>query len=95
GMQTMAEQFGGKVACSDVSEFGYAQIRLHVNTGLLHDIRDHFDDKGNALLDVWMSHGDKVVELPEDFELIASTDSCPIAGMAHRSEPFYGIQFHP
>ena len=95
GMQTMAEQFGGKVASSPVSEFGYAQIRLHANKGLLHDIRDHFDDHGNPLLDVWMSHGDKVIELPVDFELIASTDSCPIAGMAHRTEPFYGIQFHP
>ena len=97
GMQTMAEQFGGKVACSNVSEFGYAQIKLAPSSGsgLLHDIRDHFDDQGNSLLDVWMSHGDKVVELPADFELIASTDTCPIAGMAHRSKPFYGIQFHP
>ncbi|MCB1699596.1 MAG: glutamine-hydrolyzing GMP synthase, partial [Halioglobus sp.] len=95
GMQTMAEQFGGKVASSNVSEFGYAQIKLHFNGGLLHDIRDHFDDQGNGLLDVWMSHGDKVVGLPEEFELIASTESCPIAGMAHRSKPFYGIQFHP
>jgi GMP synthase (glutamine-hydrolysing) len=95
GMQTMAEQFGGKVACSDVSEFGYAQIRQVGNGGLLHDIRDHIDDHGNALLDVWMSHGDKVVELPENFELIAETESCPIAGMAHIEKPFSGIQFHP
>jgi len=95
GMQTMAEQFGGKVAGSHVSEFGYAQITLMGDNGLLHDIRDHIDHDGNALLDVWMSHGDKVVELPEEFELIASTESCPIAGMAHRSLPFYGIQFHP
>ncbi len=95
GMQTMAEQFGGRVEGSHVSEFGYAQIRLVGNGGLLHDIRDHIDDHGNALLDVWMSHGDKVVELPPDFELIAETDSCPIAGMAHSDKPFYGIQFHP
>ena len=95
GMQTMAEQFGGKVASSNVSEFGYAQIKLHFNGGLLHDIRDHFDEDGNGLLDVWMSHGDKVVELPPDFELIAETASCPIAGMAHKTKPFYGIQFHP
>ena len=97
GMQTMAEQFGGEVACSNVSEFGYAQIKLAPSSGsgLLHDIRDHFDDQGNSLLDVWMSHGDKVFALPDDFELIASTDTCPIAGMAHRSKPFYGIQFHP
>ncbi|RLQ23818.1 glutamine-hydrolyzing GMP synthase [Seongchinamella sediminis] len=95
GMQTMAEQFGGKVACSNVSEFGYAQIRQVGNGGLLHDIRDHIDEQGNGLLDVWMSHGDKVVELPGEFELIAETESCPIAGMAHRDKPFYGIQFHP
>ena len=95
GMQTMAEQFGGRVSPSTTSEFGYAQIRLLDNGGLLHDIRDHIDDQGHSLLDVWMSHGDKVVELPEGFELIAETDSCPIAGMAHREHPWYGIQFHP
>ncbi|TDG14993.1 glutamine-hydrolyzing GMP synthase [Seongchinamella unica] len=95
GMQTMAEQFGGQVACSNISEFGYAQIRQVGNGGLLHDIRDHIDEQGNGLLDVWMSHGDKVVELPDNFELIAETESCPIAGMAHREQPFYGIQFHP
>ncbi|MCR9105190.1 MAG: glutamine-hydrolyzing GMP synthase, partial [Gammaproteobacteria bacterium] len=95
GMQTMAEQFGGKVAGSDISEFGYAQIRQVGNGGLLHDIRDHLDAHGNGLLDVWMSHGDKVVELPPEFELIAETESCPIAGMAHKEKPFFGIQFHP
>jgi len=95
GMQTMAEQFGGRVAGSATSEFGYAQIRTLGNAGLLHDIRDHIDGDGNSLLDVWMSHGDKVVELPEDFELTAETENCPIAGMAHKSKPFYGIQFHP
>jgi len=95
GMQTMAEQFGGKVQGSDVSEFGYAQIRQVGNGGLLHDIRDHIDEQGKGLLDVWMSHGDKVVELPPEFELIAETESCPIAGMAHRDKPFFGIQFHP
>jgi GMP synthase (glutamine-hydrolysing) len=95
GMQAMAEQFGGRVQGSPVSEFGYAQIRQVGDGGLLHDIRDHIDDHGRGVLDVWMSHGDKVVELPPEFELIAETDSCPIAGMAHREKPFYGIQFHP
>lgn len=95
GMQTMAEQFGGKVECSDVSEFGYAQITREGEGALLHDISDHIDGSGNSLLDVWMSHGDKVVELPADFALMASTPTCPIAGMAHKTLPFYGIQFHP
>jgi GMP synthase (glutamine-hydrolysing) len=95
GMQTMAEQFGGRVESSPTSEFGYAQVRVLGNRGMLHDIRDHIDDDGVSLLDVWMSHGDKVVELPEDFELMAETDNCPIAGMVHKEKPFYGIQFHP
>ena len=95
GMQAMAEQFGGRVAGSPVSEFGSAQIRQVGSGGLLHDIRDHIDELGNGLLDVWMSHGDKVVELPPDFEVIAETASCPIAGMAHKNKPFFGIQFHP
>jgi len=95
GMQTMAEQFGGHVACSNISEFGYAQIRLSHKPGLLHDIKDHVDADGRGLLDVWMSHGDKVDVLPEGFELMAETASCPIAGMYHREKPLYGIQFHP
>ncbi len=95
GMQTMAVQMGGEVAGSDSSEFGYAQIRRTSNGGLLHDISDHIDEDGNLLLDVWMSHGDKVSSLPTDFECIAATDSCPIAGMAHQQKPWFGIQFHP
>jgi GMP synthase (glutamine-hydrolysing) len=94
GMQTMAEQFGGKVAGSATSEFGYARINRVGEGGLLHDISDHIEG-GVSSLDVWMSHGDKVVQLPADFVLTAETDNCPIAGMAHREKPFYGIQFHP
>ena len=95
GMQTMAVQFGGDVAASPSSEFGYAQIRLTAESGLLRDIRDHLDADGAALLDVWMSHGDKVSVLPEGFAVIAETASCPVAAFAHRDKPFYGIQFHP
>ncbi|GLS26120.1 glutamine-hydrolyzing GMP synthase [Marinibactrum halimedae] len=95
GMQTMAEQFGGKVAGSDVREFGYAQIQTHGQSALLKDISDHVDHDGNSLLDVWMSHGDKVVALPEQFSLMASTPSCPLAGMFWEEKDFYGLQFHP
>lgn len=96
GMQTMAEQMGGKVHSSDVHEFGYAQIKVDGSAALLHDIKDHVDESdGSALLDVWMSHGDKVVEMPAGFELMASTESCPIAGMYHPDKNFFGVQFHP
>ena len=95
GMQTMAAQLGGAVEGSDTSEFGYAQIRRTSHTGLLSGLADETDAAGTQLLDVWMSHGDKVSVLPPDFELIAETDSCPIAGMAHFEKPWFGIQFHP
>ncbi len=95
GMQTMSVQLGGKVQASDLHEFGYAQIKVHGKSALLHDIRDHVDHDGNALLDVWMSHGDKVSEIPPGFEVMASTDSCPIAGMYCEEKDFYGVQFHP
>lgn len=96
GMQTMAEQLGGKVQGSDVREFGYAQIKVEAEAVLIRDIKDHVDaESGKGLLDVWMSHGDKVVAMPEDFELMFSTDSCPIAGMYNAEKNFFGVQFHP
>jgi len=95
GMQTMAGQLGGKVDTSDIREFGYAQVKLEGESSLLREIADHTDNDGESLLDVWMSHGDKVVAMPEGFSLMASTSSCPIAGMVHEEKRFYGIQFHP
>jgi GMP synthase (glutamine-hydrolysing) len=95
GMQTMAAQLGGKVESSTKREFGYAQVEAHGHSRLLSDIEDHTTDKGIGLLDVWMSHGDRVVELPEGFRKIASTDHAPLAGMADDERGYYGLQFHP
>ena len=95
GMQTMAAQLGGKVEASNEREFGYAQVRARGHTKLLKDIEDHVTDEGYGMLDVWMSHGDKVTQLPEGFKLMASTESAPIAGMADESRNYYGVQFHP
>jgi len=95
GMQTMAAQLGGKVENADHREFGYAQVRARGHTSLLEDIEDHTSPEGYGLLDVWMSHGDRVCTLPEGFILMASTDSAPIAGMADEARGFYGVQFHP
>ena len=95
GMQTMAAQLGGKVESSDKHEYGYAQVRARGHSELLRDIEDHTNEQGRGLLDVWMSHGDRVIELPPGFKAIASTDNAPIAGMADEDRGFYGIQFHP
>lgn len=94
GMQTMAEQLGGKVEASEKHEFGYASVEAHGHSRLLNDITDRVES-GIAELDVWMSHGDKVVQLPEGFELMASTESAPIAGMFSAEKDFYAVQFHP
>ncbi len=95
GMQTMAAQLGGKVENSAKREFGYAEIRAHGHTPLLRDIQDRVEDSGAAWLDVWMSHGDKVTELPPGFKVICENASTPIAGMADVSRNFYALQFHP
>jgi len=95
GMQAMAAQLGGRVEVSAKREFGYAQVRAHAHTRLLTDIEDHTSPEGYGLLDVWMSHGDRVSALPPGFELMASTSGTPIAGMADDRRSFYGLQFHP
>ena len=95
GMQTMTAQMGGKVENADHHEYGYAQVRAHGHSALLSDIEDHATPEGYGMLDVWMSHGDRVMEMPEGFKLMASTDSCPVAGIANEDKRFYGVQFHP
>ena len=95
GMQTMAEQLGGATEGSDKREFGYAQISVAAEDDLLGGIMDHVGHDGGALLDVWMSHGDKVARAPAEFTVTASTPSCPIAAMTWPEKRFYGVQFHP
>lgn len=95
GMQTMAAQLGGIVENAEHREFGYASVRARGHTALLTDIEDSVTPEGYGLLDVWMSHGDHVIELPAGFKLMASTDNAPIAGMADETRRFYGVQFHP
>jgi len=95
GMQTMAQQLGGKVEGGHTREFGYAEVRARGHTALLKNIADFTTPEGHGMLKVWMSHGDKVTELPPGFKLMASTDSCPIAGMADEARGYYAVQFHP
>lgn len=95
GMQTMATQLGGKVEGSNTREFGYAEVRAHGHTELLKGIEDFVTAEGHGMLKVWMSHGDKVTQLPEGFKVMCSTLSCPIAGMADETRRFYAVQFHP
>jgi len=95
GMQTMAQQLGGRVEAGAKREFGYAEVRARGHARLLKDIADFTTPEDHGMLRVWMSHGDKVTAMPPGFKLMASTESCPIAGMADEARRFYGVQFHP
>ena len=95
GMQTMAAQLGGAVATGRVREFGYAEVRARGHSALFRDLQDRTNADGHGLLDVWMSHGDKVTALPPGFRLIGSSPACDIAAMADESRRFYAVQFHP
>ena len=95
GMQTMAAQLGGQVEMGRVREFGYAEVRARGHSALLRDLQDRVTVEGHGLLDVWMSHGDKVNAVPPGFKIIASNAATPIAGMADEGRKFYGVQFHP
>jgi GMP synthase (glutamine-hydrolysing) len=95
GMQAMAEQLGGKVENGKIREFGYAEVRARGHTTLLNGINDFVTPEGHGMLKVWMSHGDKIIDMPPGFKLMASTDNCPIAGMADEERRLYALQFHP
>ena len=95
GMQTMAQQLGGRVAPAAAREFGYAEVRTTGPCRLLDEIHDRIDAQGRAVLDVWMSHGDRVEALPPGFTAVGSTDHAPLAAMCDEQRRFYGVQFHP
>ena len=95
GMQTMAAQLGGLVEASDTREFGYAEVRARGHSKLFQDIEDRVNAKGHGLLDVWMSHGDRVVQLPQGFFACGQTRDVPLAAMADDERRYYGVQFHP
>jgi len=95
GMQTMAAQLGGKVENASKHEYGYAEVRARGHSRLLTDIQDRCEDDGKAWLDVWMSHGDKVAELPPGFQVMCENAATPIAGMFDPARNFYAVQFHP
>ena len=95
GMQAMAYQLGGKVEGGHKREFGHADVRARGHTRLFDGIQDYVTAEGHGMLTAWMSHGDKVTEMPPGFKLMASTESCPIAGMADEARGFYALQFHP
>src|SRR6185295_4504404 len=95
GMQTMAAQLGGEVEGGRVREFGYAEVRARGHSALLDTVQDRVNAEGHGLLDVWMSHGDKVTKMPPGFKVIASNAATPIAGMADEARKLYGVQFHP
>lgn len=95
GMQFMAQSLGGKVEAGAKREFGYAEIRARGHSQLFNGLQDRSNAEGHGLLDVWMSHGDKVTAMPAGFSVIAETPSCPIAAMADETRKFYAVQFHP
>ncbi|MBE9563070.1 MAG: glutamine-hydrolyzing GMP synthase, partial [Proteobacteria bacterium] len=95
GMHIMALQLGGQVTSSEQREFGYTQVKVQNHSQLLQNIKDQIGDNSEILLDVWMSHGDKVSKLPSGFKTIAVTENAPIAAMADAERHFYGLQFHP
>jgi GMP synthase (glutamine-hydrolysing) len=95
GMQAMAAQLGGAVETGRIREFGYAEVRARGHSALFRDLQDRSNAEGHGLLDVWMSHGDKVTALPPGFRVIASNDACPVAAMADEGRRFYAVQFHP
>ena len=87
GMQTLAEQMGGHVISVDQKEFGHSELEIETESILFKGL--------NKKINVWMSHGDQVQDLPDDFNLVASTASAPIAAMEHKDLPIFAIQFHP
>ncbi|MEJ6077326.1 glutamine-hydrolyzing GMP synthase [Vibrio sp. 1-Bac 57] len=96
GMQTMSHQLGGAVIKGEgEGEFGYAKVEVQAESAFFNSIEDAISEQGKPLLDVWMSHGDKVSAIPADFITVANTATCQFAAIANEEKHFYGVQFHP
>ncbi len=95
GMQAMAAQLGGEVEAATHREFGYARVRPGASNRLLDGLAEARHPEGEPSLNVWMSHGDRVRDMPPGFKAIATTANAPLAGMADEDRGFYGLQFHP
>jgi len=95
GMQAIAQHFGGKVEVSADREFGCSYLTLRHHSTLFADIEDSLTSSGAAQIEVWMSHGDRVSEMPKEFVCIAESKHAPIAAIAHTTAKIYGVQFHP
>jgi GMP synthase (glutamine-hydrolysing) len=93
GLQEMAWHFGKNtgVAAGEKREYGHASLKVESHGGHMDEL---FKDIGNDV-EVWMSHGDKLSHMPQDFETVARTNNSPYAGIAHKEKKYYGIQFHP
>ena len=95
GMQTMAAQLGGEVETSKQREYGFSEIRSISRSPLIDGLHDRLDADGTGLLQVWMSHGDRVSTLPDGFSVLAVSENAPMAAIANLDRKFFGVQFHP
>ena len=95
GMQTMVAQLGGEVENALIHEYGSTQIRLVGDSPLTSQLQTSSDETDSDALEVWMSHGDRVVRLPQGFSPIAQSDASPYAAIGNSRRKFYGLQFHP
>ena len=95
GMQALAAQLGGAVDTSARREYGHARVKIEGESRLFDGLQNGREEGGARVLDVWMSHGDRVERAPPGFKVIASTANAPLAAISDEARGLYGLQFHP